>query len=130
MVEVVTLAPAVGLLVMLIFAGGRTAVAHQATEAAAAEAARAASIARTQATAEGRARDAAVQSLTDQGLNCVTSAVDVDVAAFAAAVGTAASVGATVACAVPMGDLVLPGMPGSITVSATMRSPLDTYRER
>jgi len=129
-VEVVTLAPALGLLVMLVVAGGRTAVAHQATEAAAAEAARAASIARTQDSAQGQAQDAAAQSLADQGLNCVTTGVNVDVSGFASPVGTPASVGATVSCDVPMADLALPGMPGSITISATVRSPLDTYRER
>ena len=42
-VEVVILAPALGLFLALIIAGGRVAVAHQAVEASAAEAARAAS---------------------------------------------------------------------------------------
>ena len=58
-VEVVILAPALGLFLALIIAGGRVAVAHQAVEASAAEAARAASIARTQGQAQASAEAAA-----------------------------------------------------------------------
>ena len=46
-VEVVILAPALGMFVALIIAGGRVALSHQAVESAAADAARAASISRT-----------------------------------------------------------------------------------
>ena len=128
-VEVVILAPALALFLGLIVAGGRLAVAHQAVEAAAAQAARAASIARTQDQALTAARPAAISVLGAQGLNCVTSAVSLDVAGFATPAGTPASVGATVTCQMPLAD-TLPGLPGSISVTATVRSALDTYRER
>lgn len=128
-VEVVVLAPALALFLGLIIAGGRLAVAHQAVEAAAAQAARAASIARTQEAALADAEGAATAALSAQGLNCVASAVSVDAAGFAVPVGTPASVGATVTCQVPLADTV-PGLPGSLPVTVTVRSALDTYRER
>jgi Flp pilus assembly protein TadG len=128
-VEVVILAPALALFLGLIVAGGRLAVAHQAVQAAAAQAARAASIARTHDEATTAAQLAATAALDAQGLNCVGSAVSIDVAGFAAPAGTPASVGATVTCQVPLAD-TLPGLPGSISVTSTVRSALDTYRER
>lgn len=128
-VEVVILAPALALFLGLIIAGGRLAVAHQGVEAAAAEAARVASISRTQADASASAQASATSSLQAQGLDCVTSTVTVDVVGFAAPVGTPASVGATVTCQVSLAD-TLPGLPGTMSISATVRSPLDTYRER
>ena len=128
-VEVVILAPALGLFLALIIAGGRIAVAHQAVEASAAEAARSASIARTQGQAQAVASAAALRSLTDQTTRCVSTQVTLDTTGFAAPVGTPASVGATVTCQVDLAGL-LPGLPGSMSITATVRSPLDTYRER
>ncbi len=128
-VEVVILAPALGLFLALIIAGGRVAVAHQAVEASAAEAARAASIARTQSQAQASAEAAASASLTNQTTRCISTAVTVDTSGFATPVGTPASVGATVTCQVDLAGL-LPGLPSSMSITATVRSPLDTYRER
>jgi Flp pilus assembly protein TadG len=128
-VEVVILAPALGLFLALIIAGGRIAVAHQAVEASAAEAARSASIARTQGQAQALASAAALLSLADQSTRCVSTQVTLDTTGFAAPVGTPASVGATVTCQVDIAGL-LPGLPGSMSITATVRSPLDTYRER
>ena len=128
-VEVVVLAPALALLIGLIIAGGRLAVAHQAVESSAAAAARAASITRTQAGAEDAAHDAAVASLDAQNLTCRATTITLDVAGFAAPVGTPASVSATVTCQVDLADTV-PGLPGTLTVTSTMASPIDTYRER
>ena len=129
MIEVVILAPALGLILALIIAGGRVALAHQAVEAAAAEGARAASISRTQASARSSARTAATSSLTAQNTRCLATSVTVDTSSFASPVGTPASVGATVTCRLDLAG-VLPGLPGSMNIIATVRSPLDTYRER
>lgn len=128
-VEVVILAPALGMFVALIIAGGRVALSHQAVESAAADAARAASISRTQGQAASNAETAAAASLASQNLRCVSTSVSIDTTGFASPVGTPASVGATVNCQADLAGL-LPGLPGSMTISATMRSPLDTYRER
>lgn len=128
-IEVVVLAPALVLFIGLIVAGGRLSVAHQAVEATAAQAARSASLARTQAEAATIAETSAAAALQAQGLACLSSTVDVDTSGFAVPAGNPASVGATVTCQVNLAD-TLPGLPGSMTISATVRSPLDTYRER
>lgn len=128
-VEVVLLAPALGLFIALVIAGGRVAIAHQGVEASAAQAARAASIARTQAGADEAARAAAIESLNAQDLTCNTSRVTLDTTEFAAPIGTPAAVSATVSCRVDLAG-VLPALPGAVDITATARSPLDTYRER
>lgn len=129
-VEAAVGAPAFLLFVALIVLAGRVAIAHQAVESAANEAARTASIARTQSEADHDATAAAASTLESQDLRCVRSQVTVDTTGFAAPVGTPASVTATVRCTVNLSDLSLPGVPGSRTVTATMSSPIDTYRER
>ncbi len=128
-IEVVILAPALGLILALVIAGGRVALAHQAVEAAAAEGARAASISRAQASATSSAGAAATASLNAQDTRCLTIAVTLDTAGFTRPVGTPASVGATVTCRLDLAG-VMPGLPGSMSITASVRSPLDSYRER
>ncbi len=122
--------PAFGLFVTLIIAAGRLAIADQAVEAAAAEAARAASIARTQGAAQSAGSSGATSSLANQGLQCTSRTVSVDTTGFASPVGTPARVDATVTCVVRLSDVAVPGLPGSWTITSTMSSPIDTFRER
>ncbi|GAA5029613.1 TadE/TadG family type IV pilus assembly protein [Actinopolymorpha pittospori] len=122
--------PAFLLFIAMIIAAGRFAIAHQAVQAAAADAARAASISRTQGAADSAATSGASSSLANQKLQCVSKKVSVDTSGFAAPVGTPATVTATVTCVVNLSDVAIPGLPGHQTISATMASPLDTYRER
>lgn len=122
--------PAFLLFVALIVGAGRVAIAHQAVEAAAAEAARSASIERTQPAAARAAGDAAAATLANQQLRCLSTQIDVDTSGFAVPVGTPASVNATVTCVVDLGDVSVPGLPRSLTITETMSSPLDTYRGR
>lgn len=143
-VEVAILAPAFIALLVLAGVAGRTAVAAEAVEAAAHDAARAASISRNAGTAGQRARDAAVRQLDWRGLNCtgtptvdLSGAVDGQATSFAAAfrssVGQQASVTVRLTCTVDLSDLrldALPGMPSSRRVSASFTSPLDRYRSR
>lgn len=72
------------LFVGLIIFAGRVAIATQAVDSAATQAARTASIARTATDAGATARSAATSSLTSQQVNCVSTAVTVDTAGFAA----------------------------------------------
>jgi Flp pilus assembly protein TadG len=122
--------PAFMLFVGLIIFAGRLAIANQAVEAAAAEAARSASISRTQGQAQSTAGTAAATSLRTQHVDCVSQQVGVDTSGFSAPVGTPAKITATVSCVVNLSDLSVPGVPGTRTVAATMSSPIDTYRER
>lgn len=129
-IEAVIAAPAIGLFVGLVILGGRLALAGQTVESAAYEAARSASIARTAALAASSSHAAATATLANQSLTCASTNVSVDVSGFSAPTGTPASVEATVTCVVALGDLTLPGVPGTRTVTATAVSPIDTYRER
>jgi Flp pilus assembly protein TadG len=129
-VELVILAPTLLLFLLLAIYAGRVAMARQSVHAAAADAARSASIARTQAAAAGNARAVADATLAAEGLRCVDTQVDLDTAAFTAPIGTPGTVAATVTCTVDLTDLTLPGVPGSRRLTATVTSPLDTYRER
>lgn len=129
-IEAVMLAPVLMLFIILVLFGGRWALAQQAVQASAAEAARAASLARTADQAHASAASAAGTSLTNQQVACASQSVTVDTAGFAVPVGQPAMVAATVTCVVDMNDLAAPGVPGTRTLTATMRSPLDTYRAR
>lgn len=121
--------PAFGLFVGLIIFGGRMAVAHEAVQSAAAEAARTASIARSSTDASRTATDAARASLKSQGINCRAVSVRIDTRAFQTAVGEPGAVAATVTCRLDLTDLSAP-VPGSRPIQATMSSPVDTWRER
>lgn len=129
-VEAVIGVPAFLLLIGLLIVGGRVAIAHQIVQSAASDAARAASIARTQAAARTDATTAAQHSLANQQLDCLTTTVTLDTTGFATPVGTPAQIRATVACALDLSNLGIPGLPASLPIVETMSSPLDTYRAR
>lgn len=122
--------PAFVLFIALIIAAGRIAIADQAVEAAAADAARSASISRTQGEANATAESRAAATLANQQLQCLSMGVSVDTSGFASPAGTPTDVTATVTCVVNLSDVAIPGLPGSHTITATMTSPIDTYRER
>ena len=128
--EMVILAPALLLVLAVLVFAGRLALAQQAVTAAAADAARTASIQRTPTAATTAARASATSGLTAQGLSCAAVDVRVDAGAFAAPVGVPATVSARVECTVNLADLAIPLISGSTVVSATMTSPIDTWRER
>lgn len=127
-IEAVVVGPAVVMLILLVAFGGRVALAHQTVEGIAADAARAASLARNQTDAHAAA-DRTVQAALAQQLPCASHSLNLDLAGFNRPVGTPANVSATVACRVATADLGLPGLP-DLTIKATMTSPIDTYRER
>ena len=132
------------LFIAMIIAGGRIAMAYQAVEAAASEAARSASIARTQGEAEARPVGATA-SLANQHVRASRSSVSVDTSGFAA-LGTPARVTATVSCVVDLSDVAIPGCPapapsprpcpapstptGSTDMWRPQRSPTGAARER
>ncbi|MFE5327255.1 TadE/TadG family type IV pilus assembly protein [Embleya sp. NPDC056575] len=130
--EVAILVPALLALLILGVLAGRVTLAGSAVDAAAKAAARAATSARTPGDAQSRATAAAGATLSQQGLHCASTTVSVDTSGFAAPVGTAASVTATVTCRLPLGDLAAPGLPnlGTKSMTSTFVSPLDTYRAR
>jgi len=122
--------PVFGLFVAMIILGGRVEIAHQSVESAAYEAARSASIERTQSDAIAAGRSAAGSSLQDEDVHCTSTKITVNAAAFNAPIGTTAQVNVTVSCTVDLSDLSIPGVPGTRTIVATASSPVDAYRER
>lgn len=128
-VEAAVGVPAFLLFIGLVFAGGRVAIAAQSVQAAASEAARTASLARTATEAQANGYSAARRSLAEKGLDCNPS-VNVNTSQFAVPLGERGDVAATVTCEVEVSDLAVPGMPGTIRIDKTMQSPIDIYRER
>ena len=128
-IEAVVVGPAVVLLLGLVIFGGRVALAHQTVQSVAADTARAASLERTTSRARTAATTAAEVGLRQQ-LPCSTHELQLDLNGFRVPPGTPAAVSAHVTCRVSLSDLALPGLPGDITIQATMTSPLDTYRAR
>ncbi len=122
--------PVFALFLALAVVGGRIAIAHQSVQAAAADAARAASLARSAGDASAIAHRAGLASLDNQHLDCLSTTIDIDTTGFRIPVGQPASVRATVTCELDLTDLHLPAVPRSRTITATVVSPLDTYRER
>ena len=143
-IEVAVLAPAFIALIVLAGVAGRTAVAAEAIDVAAHDAARAASISRDARTARAEARNAALRQLDWRGLDCagtpqvtfsgtIGGAPTSFDAAFRSQAGRDASVTVRIACTVTFRDLrltALPGMPAGKKVSASFTSPLDRYRSR
>jgi Flp pilus assembly protein TadG len=128
--ELVVWGPVLLLILGAVLVGGRLALAHQSVEAAAAEAARAATAAPDVATARVAALDAASTSLSSAGLACDTPSVQVDTSQWGLPAGVPGRATATVACTVPLGDLAVPGFPGTRLVTASASSALDTFRAR
>lgn len=123
---------AVAMVIVIMFAG-RLALARQVADSAAYDAARSASLARTESVAITQARNAASASFTAQGFRCQPLTVQPNTAGFRVPVGQPATVSVRVICRVDLRDIVeLPGMPVSdfITLESTFVSPLDTYRSR
>lgn len=127
--ELVALAPVLLALICLVIAAGRTTVAQGSVDAAARDAARQASIALTPGAAQADGQASARSALRRDGLDC-DPVVTINTSQFAFTPGRPATVTAFVSCVVPLADLALPGLPGSMRLTATFASPLDLYRER
>lgn len=114
----------------IVIAGGRLVTADHSVETAATDAARSASISRTATDARSTGIATARHTLANQGLPCRSTTVTLDTSEFAKPPGQPAKTTATVTCQVTLSDLLLPGIPGSVTMTKTMTSPIDTFRER
>ena len=133
--ELVILAPVLLFLIGLIIALGRTSTAQNAVSDAAQDAARQASLQLAPADAIAAGRTSAQAALARDGLHCNPQVtVDVNgsggIPGFQAPVGQPAVVSATVRCVVSLAQIIVPGLPGTDTLTATFQSPLDPYRER
>lgn len=121
-IEVVFMIPILILFMLLVVAGGRYVSVRADMEAAARDAARAASLQRS----SGEARDAAgvaANAALDGFAKCRMANFD-DGGGFVAG----GSVEVEIDCQVPNDGLGLLGLSGSVSMKATGSAPLDTYR--
>lgn len=125
--ELAVVTPAFLGLLLLIVGAGRVALAGQSVQQAAAQGARAASMARTPTAGSAAGKATAAQALSTQGLHCQPATVTVSTGDLAGAAGEAGTVRVAVSCRVKLSDLAVPGLPGSKTLRADMTMPIDTY---
>ena len=123
-VELVILTPLLILLLLFVVALGRLAGARIDVDGVAAQAARAASIARSPQAATSNAQQTAASVLSSQHITCAHLAVTVDTTDFT----PGGSVAVTVSCAVDLADLTGLHLPMTETVANRAVSPIDTYR--
>ncbi|RBQ17235.1 pilus assembly protein TadE [Spongiactinospora rosea] len=129
-VEFVVLVPVLLALIALAIAFGSVRLSYGAVEAAARDAARQASLARSPAHARAVAISSVTATLTQEGLTCHNVNVTVEVGGFHRPLGQPAQVSARVQCTVSPAVLSIIVLPGSITLDARFDSPLDPYRSR
>ena len=121
--ELAVLAVPLMLILLLIVAMGRVASVRAEVDAAARDAARAASLARSPGAATPAAQDAAAASLSTDGLACRSFDITVDVSDF----GPGGTVAAEVRCTISLAELSLLPLPASPTVSSRFVEPVDTF---
>jgi Flp pilus assembly protein TadG len=129
-VELALIVPVMVLLLGVVVGGARVWLARTTVEQMAVGAARAGSLARTPADAVVAAESLVRAQATADGLRCVELGVEVDARGLSAPPGTPAQIQVSVSCAVGLGDVIVPGWPGLLDVSATGSSVVDTYRGR
>jgi len=114
------------LIVLLLFvvALGRLASARIEVDGAAAQAARAASLARDPAGATSLAYETATAALGSDGITCTQLNINTDTSEFA----PGGLVVVTVACTVGLSDLAGLHLPSAETIASRAVSVIDTYR--
>lgn len=123
--EVILLVPVIILSLLLVVAAGRVEQARVQVTGAARDGARAASLSRSVPAARVQAETAADVALSQESVTCVSGPqVLVDVARFT----PGGLVEVTVTCRARLGDIGLPGLPATKTLTATAASPIEQYR--
>ncbi|SHH34976.1 TadE/TadG family type IV pilus assembly protein [Streptomyces sp. 3214.6] len=129
-IEAAVVLPSLIMFLCLALAGGRLVTSGAKIDAAAQDAAREASLHRTAAAAQSAAHAAADESLGGQGIACASTSVSIDTGGLSVPVGQVGTVTVTVTCTVDLSDLLLPGVPGTRTLTSTATSVVDQYRQR
>jgi Flp pilus assembly protein TadG len=122
--ELVLLTPLLILLLLFVVALGRLAGARLDVDGAAAQAARAASIARDPATATAIAQQTAAAALGSDDVTCAQLSVNTDTGQFM----PGGSVAVTVTCSVSLSDLSGLRLPASQSISSRFVATIDQYR--
>ncbi|MBA0049773.1 pilus assembly protein TadE [Streptomyces sp. AJS327] len=122
--ELVILIPLLILVALITVALGRLVDARLVVSDAAHQAARAASIARSEEAARSAARQAVAAALRDAGAACARTQIVVDTDGLTP--GGAIRTG--VECTTTLGDLTRTGFPGQVTLTEHALSPIDAFR--
>jgi Flp pilus assembly protein TadG len=122
-VELVLLTPVLFALLAFIVGLGRAADARGQLTGAVRDAARAASLASSPDAARVAAREAALADLEGANLHCRHPQVHTDTELFI----PGGQVTVTIRCTLDLAQLVVSGLPGRSTLTATSSAPLDTY---
>lgn len=126
--EVVVLVPALMALVGLVVGGARIWSARATVDEAAHRAARTATVISDARTSAAVGRAAGMANLDD--MPCRPAVVELDTAVLSRPPGSPGHVTATATCTVALADLLVPGLPGRITLTADAVSVADRYRGR
>jgi len=122
--ELAILAPVLIAMLLLVVGLGRVSQGRQTINQAGAAGARAAALTDTPGQAVRQAQQAAADTVARAGVSCGQLGVEVDTSAF----GPGGYVQVSVHCTSDLSGLAIAGLPGSVTLTATSRSPLETLR--
>ncbi|MFE6287862.1 TadE/TadG family type IV pilus assembly protein [Streptomyces sp. NPDC057877] len=123
-VELVLVMPLLVLVLLVVVAFGLLADARLVVADAAHQAARAASLARTEKDAHTQSQRAAATALREAGASCTNAQVRLTTGHLT----PGATVTAKVSCTADLGSLTHTGLPGHMTLADTAFSVVDTYR--
>ena len=124
--ELIIITPFLLAFVLLVVGFGRVTHGRQEVQAAAAAAARAASLANTPGQAQTAAQQEAAADLAQAGISCQSSPPPtVDTSQFHAG----GQVTVTISCVTNLSDLTVVGFPGHKTLTASATVPLEQYRQ-
>ncbi len=124
--EVALLVPVLVLLIGLFAAGWRIYDARSKVSAATQVAARAAAVSKSPA---GGAKTASQVVRNNLAIKCGRLMISSDTQALSKPAGRTGTVTVSTSCQVSLSDLIVPGLPGRIELSATGNSPISTYRQ-
>ncbi|MER6075162.1 TadE/TadG family type IV pilus assembly protein [Streptomyces sp. NPDC001817] len=122
--ELVLVTPLLVLVFLVVVAFGLLADARLVVADAAHQAARAASLARTEKEAHAQAERAADEALREAGASCMRPGVRLATGGLT----PGATVTARVSCTADLGRLTHTGLPGHVTLADTAFSVVDTFR--
>ena len=122
--ELVVIAPMLAVLLSVLVFTWRVSEAGNQVTAAAAEAARAASLERDVEASATAGQIAAERTLDDRGLSCADLDVSIDVSSYE----PGGYVKATVRCTADLQELDVPGAPGRWTEEASFTEPIEQFR--
>jgi len=124
-VELAIMSTFLVVMLLLVVGLGRASHGRALIEQAGSAAARAAALTNAPGAASVEAEQAAASTLAQAGMACGQLQVSVDTGAFR----PGGYVDVDLSCTVDLSGLALAGMPGSVTLTTTSRSPLETYRD-